>query len=132
MMKKLLKKVETLNGEQVTALYTMLLILTDDEERFTEGLVKKPEPPKKEPTEPEVPRYERNTTMRLLGKQFSPMDSTAQGKINDVVEAYDLAAWFRKDTYNIFSYSIDLFNLGVIEGKRKERQNKKATAKPTK
>lgn len=132
MLQKLLKKVETLNEDEIKKAYTMLLILTDDEARYTEGLVKRPEPKTEEPPKPEVPLREKNETVRMLGHQFPPNENRIRGELNDIMEAYELDAWFAKDVLNFFSVSIDLFNLGFIEGKRSLRQKKKATAKPTK
>ena len=125
MTEKLLKKVETLNHEQTTALYNMLMILTE-EEHTAQQAAPQPEP---EP-QPLISVYQANDTMRLLGFQYIP--EAAAEPIEDIVKAYGLQDLFYNNDLQLFNLVLDVFNQGMIEGKRELRQRKKATAKPTK
>ena len=61
-------------------------------------------------------KYEQNETMRLLGPQ-TWADGETRNQINDVLSAYE------KD-FDLISLAVDLFNLGLINGIRKERGRK--------
>ena len=117
-----------MNHEQTTALYNMLMILTEDEEHTTQKAAPQPEP-EPEP-QPLISVYQANDTMRLLGYQYIP--DFAENYIEDIVKAYGLQDSFYNNDFQLFSLIIDVFNYGMIEGKRTLRQRKKATAKPTK
>lgn len=123
MTELLLKKVETLNHEQTTALYNMLMILTEDE-HTTQKAAPKPEP------QPVISIYQANDTMRMLGHQY--ISEAAAEPIEDIVKAYGLQDSFYNNDLQLFSLLNDVFNYGMIEGKRTLRQRKKATAKPLK
>ena len=125
MTELLLKKVETLNHEQAAAIYNFIMVMTSEE-----GSTPKPKPP----AEP-INVYQANDTMRMLGYQY-PSDyaniNRAKGCIEDIVDAYGLLGSFYNNDLQLFSLINDVFNYGMIEGKRSLRQRKKATAKPTK
>lgn len=61
-------------------------------------------------------KYEQNETMRLLGYQCW-VDAEAREQIEDVLEAY-------KNDSDLISLAVDIFNLGLINGIRKERSKK--------
>ena len=61
-------------------------------------------------------KYEQNETMRLLGHQ-TWADGETRDQINDVLSAYE------KD-FDLISLAVDLFNLGLINGIRRERSRK--------
>lgn len=61
-------------------------------------------------------KYEQNETMRLLGYQCW-VDGRAREQIEDVLEAY-------KNDSDLISLAVDIFNLGLINGIRKERGRK--------
>lgn len=61
-------------------------------------------------------KYEQNKTMKLLAHQVW-VGGEAREQIEDVLEAY------RNDS-DVISFAIDIFNLGVINGIRKERSRK--------
>lgn len=44
-------------------------------------------------------------------------DEEAMGQIEDVISAY-------KDNFDLISFAVDIFNLGAINGIRKERSRK--------
>lgn len=121
MMQKLLEKVSTLEPEAAVALYNMLLAFTEDNAEPIE----KPEPPDKN-------RYSQNQTMRLIGYQYIPDSERIKSGIEDIVTAYRLEDMVFKNKYNLYSYTLDIFNFGLIEGKRSLRAKKKATTQTTK
>ena len=61
-------------------------------------------------------KYEQNETMRLLGYQMW-VDEEAREQINDVLSAHE------KD-FDLISFAVDMFNLGTINGIRRERSRK--------
>lgn len=61
-------------------------------------------------------KYEQNETMRLLGYQMW-VDEEAREQINDVLSAHE------KD-FDLISFAVDIFNLGTINGIRRERSRK--------
>lgn len=61
-------------------------------------------------------KYEMNETMRLLGHQCWA-DGEAREQIDDVLSAY-------KKDFDLISFAVDIFNLGTINGIRKERGRK--------
>lgn len=61
-------------------------------------------------------KYEQNETMRLLGHQ-TWVDGETRNQINDVLSAY-------KKDFDLISLAVDLFNLGLINGIRRERSRK--------
>lgn len=61
-------------------------------------------------------KYEMNETMRLLGYQCLA-DGEAREQIEDVISAY-------KPDFDLISFAVDIFNLGTINGIRKERGRK--------
>lgn len=61
-------------------------------------------------------KYDQNETMRLLGHQCWA-DGEAREQINDVLSAYE------KD-FDLISFAVDIFNLGTINGIRRERSRK--------
>lgn len=61
-------------------------------------------------------KRKQNETMRLLGYQMW-VDVEAREQINDVLSAYE------KD-FDLISLAVDIFNLGLINGIRKERSRK--------
>lgn len=61
-------------------------------------------------------KYKANNTMKLLGHQ-TWVDGETRDQINDVLSAYE------KD-FDLISFAIDIFNLGMINGIRKERSRK--------
>lgn len=61
-------------------------------------------------------RYEQNETMRLLGHQ-TWVDGEARDQIDDVLSAYE------KD-FDLISFAVGIFNLGAINGIRRERSRK--------
>lgn len=61
-------------------------------------------------------KYEMNETMRLLGHQCW-VDGEAREQIDDVLSAYE------KD-FDLISFAVDIFNLGAINGIRRERSRK--------
>lgn len=60
-------------------------------------------------------RYEQNETMRLLGHQ-TWVYGEARKQINDVLSAY-------KKDFDLINFAVDVFNLGMINGIRKERSS---------
>lgn len=64
-------------------------------------------------------KYEQNETMRLLGYQ-GWVDGEAREQIDDVLSAYEK---YEKD-FDLIAFAIDIFNLGTINGIRKERSRK--------
>lgn len=61
-------------------------------------------------------KYEMNETMRLLGHQYW-VDDEARNRIEDVISAY-------KGNFDLISFAVDIFNLGAINGIRRERSRK--------
>lgn len=61
-------------------------------------------------------KYKANNTMELLGHQYWA-DEEAMGQIEDVISAY-------KGNFDLRSFAVDIFNLGLINGIRKERSRK--------
>jgi hypothetical protein len=61
-------------------------------------------------------KYEMNETMRLLGHQYW-VYGEAREQIKDVLSAYE------KD-FDLLDFAVDMFNLGMINGVRKERSRK--------
>lgn len=61
-------------------------------------------------------KYEQNETMRLLGYQMW-VDEETREQINDVLSAHE------KD-FDLISFAVDMFNLGTINGIRRERSRK--------
>ena len=61
-------------------------------------------------------KYEQNETMRLLGYQMW-VDEEAREQINDVLSAHE-------NDFDLISFAVDMFNLGTINGIRKERGRK--------
>ena len=61
-------------------------------------------------------KYEQNETMRLLGYQMWVNEETRE-QINDVLSAHE------KD-FDLISFAVDIFNLGAINGIRRERSRK--------
>lgn len=61
-------------------------------------------------------KYKANNTMELLGHQYW-VDEEAMGQIEDVISAY-------KDDFDLLRFAVDVFNLGMINGIRKERRRK--------
>lgn len=61
-------------------------------------------------------KYEQNETMRILGHQMW-VDEEARKKIDDVLSAY-------KEKFDLMSVAVDIFNLGMINGIRKERSKR--------
>lgn len=61
-------------------------------------------------------KYEMNETMRLLGHQCW-VDGEAREQIEDVISAY-------KGNFDLISFAVDIFNLGAINGIRRERSRK--------
>ena len=116
----LLNKVKTLNHEQAAAIYNFIMVMSSKE-----GSTPKPKPP----ADP-INVYQANDTMRMLGYQY--ISEAAAEPIEDIVKAYGLQDLFYNNDLQLFSLINDVFNYGMIEGKRTLRQRKKATAKPTK
>ena len=54
--------------------------------------------------------------MKLLGYQYW-VDDEARNQIEDVISAY-------KGNFDLISFAVDIFNLGAINGIRKERSRK--------
>ena len=61
-------------------------------------------------------KYKKNETMRLLGHQYW-VDDDARNQIEDVISAY-------KGNFDLISFAVDIFNLGAINGIRRERSRK--------
>ena len=61
-------------------------------------------------------KYKANNTMKLLGYQ-SWVDGRAREQIEDVSNAY-------KNDSDVISLAVDIFNLGLINGIRRERIRK--------
>ena len=61
-------------------------------------------------------KYKANETMRLLGHQYW-VDGEAREQIKDVLSAYE------KD-FDLLDFAVDMFNLGLINGIRRERRRK--------
>ena len=61
-------------------------------------------------------KYKANNTMKLLGHQ-TWVDGETRDQINDVLSAYE------KD-FDLISFTVDIFNLGLINGIRRERSRK--------
>lgn len=61
-------------------------------------------------------KYGQNETMRLLGYQMW-VDEEAREQINDVLSAHE------KD-FDLIRFAVDMFNLGTINGVRRERSRK--------
>ena len=61
-------------------------------------------------------KYKANNTMELLGYQYWA-DEEAMGQIEDVISAY-------KGNFDLISFAVDIFNLGAINGIRRERSRK--------
>ena len=81
-----------------------------------------------QPTTPGVmyAKYDESEIMRLIGMQaMSACSESAVKGIGEILKAYS------KDAQKEINIAIDIFLYGYIEGKRAERQKKKATAKPT-
>lgn len=114
MTEMLLKKVETLNHEQAAAIYNFIMVMSNKE-----GSTPKPKPP----AEP-INVYQANDTMRMLGYQYR--SEAAAEPIEDIVKAYGLQDSFYNNDLQLFSLINDVFNYGMIEGKRELRQRKKA------
>ena len=61
-------------------------------------------------------KYKANNTKGLLRYQYWA-DEEAMGQIEDVISAY-------KGNFDLISFAVDMFNLGMINGVRKERSRK--------
>lgn len=61
-------------------------------------------------------KYKANNTMKLLGYQYW-VDDEARNQIEDVISAY-------KGNFDLISFAVDIFNLGAINGIRRERSRK--------
>ena len=61
-------------------------------------------------------KYKANNTMELLGYQHLVVEE-AREQIEDVIRAY-------KDDFDLLRFAVDMFNLGMINGVRKERSRK--------
>ena len=61
-------------------------------------------------------KYKANNTMELLRYQYWAGEE-AMGQIEDVISAY-------KGNFDLISFAVDMFNLGMINGVRKERSRK--------
>lgn len=61
-------------------------------------------------------KYKANNTMELLGYQYWAAGE-AREQIEDVIRAY-------KDDFDLLDFAVDMFNLGMINGIRKERGRK--------
>jgi hypothetical protein len=61
-------------------------------------------------------KYKANNTMELLGYQYW-VNGEAREQIEDVIMAY-------KDDFDLLDFAVDVFNLGMINGIRKERSRK--------
>lgn len=61
-------------------------------------------------------KYKANETMRLLGHQYW-VDDEAREQIDDVLSAY-------KGDFELLVFAVDIFNLGLINGIRRERRRK--------
>ena len=61
-------------------------------------------------------KYKANNTMELLGYQYWA-DEETMGQIEDVISAY-------KGNFDLISFAVDIFNLGAINGIRRERSRK--------
>lgn len=61
-------------------------------------------------------KYKANNTMELLGYQYW-VDDDARNQIEDVISAY-------KGNFDLISFAVDIFNLGAINGIRRERSRK--------
>ena len=61
-------------------------------------------------------KYKANNTMELLGHQYW-VDAEAIEQIEDVISAY-------KGNFDLLAFAVDIFNLGLINGIRKERRRK--------
>ena len=61
-------------------------------------------------------KYKANNTMELLGHQYW-VNGEAIEQIEDVIMAY-------KDDFDLLDFAVDVFNLGMINGIRKERRRK--------
>ena len=57
-------------------------------------------------------RYEQNETTRVVGRQIW-VDGEARDQIDDVLSAYE------KD-FDLISFAVDIFNIGAINGIRRE------------
>lgn len=61
-------------------------------------------------------KHKANNTMELLGYQYW-VNGEAIEQIEDVIMAY-------KDDFDLLDFAVDVFNLGMINGIRKERRRK--------
>lgn len=61
-------------------------------------------------------KYKANSTMELLGHQYW-VDREAREQIEDVISAY-------KGDFDLLAFAVDIFNLGAINGIRRERRRK--------
>ena len=72
--------------------------------------------------------YKQNKTVRILGKQ-NALDFLKNNEVKDVFVAYTDIRYKRNTIYRYFRDTaidilIDIYNLGVIHGIRKERSKK--------
>jgi hypothetical protein len=61
-------------------------------------------------------KYKANNTMELLGHQYWA-GGEAREQIEDVISAY-------KGDFDLLAFAVDIFNLGLINGIRRERRRK--------
>ncbi len=66
--------------------------------------------------------YEMNETMKLLGKQYA----SENPQIKEVVNAHIALARVNKTDVEIVAMAMDLYNLGIINGIKKERRKRHA------
>lgn len=120
-----------MNNYYAFAAAELLQTMSEDRQKmFYEGLSGLLGKKKGETEErPQPAPYERNETMRMIGRQnicgFIDNREIEHG-LKDIVQARGYE--FRL----VFDVVFDAFLYGCIEGKRKERAKKKATAQPTK
>ena len=129
--KALLELVNNLNDEQAGALCDFLKIIkrkNNEAEVESKPVESKPKELTYEELEAMSP-YNKNKTMRMIGQQNTMVifeREEIQQSIDEIMSSRGLLSTFYHNN-DLFVSILDIFTYGVIEGKRIERQKKKAT-----
>lgn len=139
LMQEALKEMEGLNNEGLEMLVKVIARFAEVGSSFAKDTT--PESPeeisreqaqreaKEEARRASLPRYERNATMKTLGKQsvraYAAKDEKIRAMYGELLEAQGQAR-----EHEAGAFSMDCFTLGVIAGVRSERQKRKKGVAP--
>ena len=136
LMQEALKEMEGLNNEGLEMLVKVIARFAEAGSSFAkdttperpEEIMQKQEE-REEARRASLPRYERNATMKTLGKQsvraYAAKDEKIRAMYGELLEAQGQAR-----EHEAGAFSMDCFTLGVIAGVRSERQKRKKGVAP--